>query len=202
VLVGQLKPKQTPEAASAEMMVEGLAMNVVTALGYSKTLGAVDVTESLVALVEQTRAVQGGNLAGLEATLTAQVVTLNAMFTQLAYQTSKMTIVDQIDRFTRLALKAQGQCRATVETLALMKSPTTVFARQANIAHGPQQVNNGPPPASRDTPPLARAGEVEPRPIELLEAHGERLELGEAGAAGTGNPALAAVGTRYGPAHR
>jgi hypothetical protein len=77
------------------MMVEGLAMNVVTALGYSKTLGAVDVTESLVALVTQTRAVQGGNLAGLEATLAAQVVTLSAMFTQLAYQTSKMTIVDQ-----------------------------------------------------------------------------------------------------------
>jgi len=48
-------------------------MNVVTALGYSKIPGAVDVTESLVALVTQTRAVQGGNLAGLEATLTAQV---------------------------------------------------------------------------------------------------------------------------------
>jgi hypothetical protein len=52
-----------------------------------------------------------------------------------------MTIVDQIDRFTRLALKAQGQCRATIETLALMKNPPTVFARQANIAHGPQQVD-------------------------------------------------------------
>jgi hypothetical protein len=34
----------------------------------------------------------------------------------------------------RLALRAQGQCRATLETLAVMKSPPTVFARQANIA--------------------------------------------------------------------
>ena len=38
-----------------------------------------------------------------------------------------MIIVDQIDRFTRLALKAQGQCRATIETLALMKNPPAVF---------------------------------------------------------------------------
>ena len=43
--------------------------------------------------------------------------------TQMAHQTTKMTIVDQIARFTRLALKAQGQCRATIETLALMKNP-------------------------------------------------------------------------------
>jgi hypothetical protein len=41
----------------------------------------------------------------------------------------------------RLALKAQTQCRATVETLATMKNPV-VFAKQANIAHGPQQINN------------------------------------------------------------
>jgi hypothetical protein len=37
--------------------------------------------------------------------------------------------------------RAGHQCRATVETLALSKNPP-VFARQANIAHGPQQVNN------------------------------------------------------------
>jgi hypothetical protein len=36
-----------------------------------------------------------------------------------------------------LALKAQGQCRATLETLATIKSPPMVIARQANIAHGP-----------------------------------------------------------------
>jgi hypothetical protein len=74
----------------------------------------------------------------LEALLAAQALTLNAMFTNLALQSREMTAVDQIDRFTRLALKAQGQCRATVETLATIKNPPTVFARQANIAHGPK----------------------------------------------------------------
>lgn len=185
-LVNRLKPKQTPVEAAAEMMVEGLGMNAVTAVGYSKTLGDLDLTECMVALVAQTRKVQGGNLADLEATLAAQAVTLNAMFTQLAYQTSRMTIVDQIDRFTRLALKAQGQCRATIETLALIKNPPTVFARQANIAHGPQQVNNAVS--------LPRAGNLETRPIELLEAHDERLDGGTTAASSRGDQAMATMG--------
>ena len=70
---------------------------------------ALDLGERVAALVTAIESVRGGDLAGLEATLTAQVVTLNAMFTQLAHQSSTMTSDEQIDRYTRLALKAQGQ---------------------------------------------------------------------------------------------
>jgi len=177
-------------------------MNAVTSVGYSRTLGDLDLTECMAALVEETRKAQGGNLGSLEATLAAQAVTLNAMFTQLAYQTSKMTVVDQIDRFTRLALKAQGQCRATVETLALIKNPpATLFARQANIAGGPQQVNNGaPPPPSSTTP--SRAGKPESSPIKLLEAPSERMDDGTPSTTGRGDQAMAAVAARHRPPHR
>lgn len=51
----------------------------------------------------------------------------------------------------RMALRAQNQARATAETLAAVKNPTVVFARQANIAHGPQQVNNTTPRAENET---------------------------------------------------
>ena len=129
-LVNRLKPKQSHAAAVAEMMVEGLTMNAVAAVAHSKILGEVDLTQTVGALILETRQVGGGDLSNLEAILAAQVVTLNAMFTQYVTQTARMTIVDQIDRFTRLALKAQGQCRATVETLAAIKNPP-VFARQA-----------------------------------------------------------------------
>ena len=47
--------------------------------------------------------------------------------------------------YLRLAPKSQAQCRATLETLAEIKNPPTLFAQQANVAHGPQQVNNNPP---------------------------------------------------------
>jgi hypothetical protein len=46
------------------------------------------------------------------------------------------------ETYLRLALKAQSQCRATLETLAAIRNPQPVaFVRQANIAHGPQQLN-------------------------------------------------------------
>ena len=41
-----------------------------------------------------------------------------------------------------LALKAQGQCRMTLETLGNIVNPPAVFAKQANFTTGPQQVNN------------------------------------------------------------
>ena len=193
-----LKPNQTPEAARAEMMVHGVATNVVTAVGYSKTLGDVDATEAMAALIAEIQRVQGGDMTSAEGMLAAQAVTLNAMFTQLAHTASKMTIVDQIDRFVRLALKAQGQCRATLETLALIKNPP-VFARQANIAHGPQQVNNtagGVPVADP-----SRTEHHESGTTKLVEPHGERLDFGATRTTGHRDPAMAAVGTIKRPAH-
>jgi hypothetical protein len=96
--------------------------------------------------------------------------------------------VDHFDKYMRLALKAQGQCRATVETLAFMKNPP-VFARQANIAHGPQQVNNGIVANG-----IPRTQAIENTPIKLLEAYGERLDGCTSKAAGDRDSALATVG--------
>jgi hypothetical protein len=72
-----------------------------------------------------------------------QAHTLNAIFNDLARKAAKSEYINQMESHLRLALKAQGQCRATLETLAAIKNPQPVaFVRQANIAHGPQQVNN------------------------------------------------------------
>jgi hypothetical protein len=51
----------------------------------------------------------------------------------------------------RLALKAQSQCRATVQTLAEIKHPAVIYARQPNVTSGPQQVNNGVLSRARET---------------------------------------------------
>ncbi len=37
-----------------------------------------------------------------------------------------------IEGFMRMALRAQSQCRTTLETLAAIKNPPSVYARQAN----------------------------------------------------------------------
>jgi len=76
------------------------------------------------------------------------------------------------------------------ETLAAIKNPPTVSARQANIANGPQQVNNGVP--ALPEAPRARALS-ESAPTELLEGHVERVDSGAPGAAGSSDPVLEAV---------
>ena len=74
-----------------------------------------------------------------------------------------------------------------------MKNPPTVFAKQANIAHGPQQVNN--------SLTLARAGNLQSAPNKLLEAHDERLEFGAAEATVRCDQTMATVGARNRPAN-
>jgi len=92
----------------------------------------------------------------------------------------------------RLALKAQSQCRATLETLAEIKNPKNVaFVRQANIAQGHQQVNNGP--TTENAAPRAR--ETEKTQNELLEANdGERLDTGTTGTAIPNDQTMETVG--------
>ena len=49
------------------------------------------------------------------------------------------------ETYMRLALKAQTQCRSTLETLAEVKYPkAATFVRQQNVAYQ-QQINNGDP---------------------------------------------------------
>lgn len=97
-------------------------------------------------LRDQSKAVQGGDLARAESMLIVQAHTLDAIFGELARRAT-LNMGQQLDafeRYMRLALKAQSQCRTTLETLAEIKAPRPVaFVKQANIANGPQQVNNG-----------------------------------------------------------
>jgi hypothetical protein len=141
--------------------------------------------------------VKAGDLAGVEAVLAAQVVALNVIFGELARRAALHMDehLDAMDRNLRLAMKAQSQCRATAETLAIIKQGPTVYARQANIAHGPQQVNNGVLGPSTGSRPGGKTESVNP---ELLRANdGERLDTGTAGKAGGSNPALEAVGAKH-----
>lgn len=145
-------------------------------------------------------AVKRGDLGSLECLLASQAVSLNALFTTLGNWAAE-NIEDSLpvgERLLRLAFKAQSQCRATIESLAMMKNPASpVFARQANIAHGPQQVNNRVGVVSDPS-----RAESENAPNELLEAgDGERLDAAAASEAGEGHQAMATVDAVHRPAH-
>jgi hypothetical protein len=130
-----------------------------------------DVISLRKELQAQCNAVSGGDLSRAESMLVSQAHTLDALFNVLAARSSLNfgQHLDAADRYMRLALKAQGQCRATLETLAAIKNPPMVFARQANISHGPQQVNNDLSTGSRAVNPQSTPTEQSGGSRELLQ---------------------------------
>lgn len=191
------KPGKSHERMFAELSLTPEGPNAATARTYGRgSFGELDITECVEVMREKTAAVQAGDLAGIEATLTAQSVALDAIFTEMARRASLNMgqNLQATEAYMRLALKAQGQCRATLQTLADIKNPRPVaFVKQANIAHGPQQVNNGGP-LDRLAP--ARAGNLESEQTKLLEASsdGEWMDTGAAGTAGRSDKEMATVG--------
>jgi hypothetical protein len=165
--------------------VHSAAMCVTFGTG---AFGKTEITQTLDEVIETIVKVRKGDLSGPEATLVCQAHSLNAIFSELARRAA-LNMGDYIEaseKYMKLALKAQAQCRATIETLAAIKNPP-VFAKQANIVNGPQQVNNAfaPPP---------RADENTTSPNKLLEqSHEQRLDPGAPPAPVRGDPALVAV---------
>jgi len=124
--------------------------------------------------------VSGGDMRLPEEMLMSQSIALQRMFVDLTEKAMIQKHFPHIEGFMRMALRAQAQCRTTLETLANIKNPPVVFARQANVTTGPQQINNG-------TAPPSHAGENENAPNQLLDA-------GTQGAAGGFDTGLEALG--------
>ncbi|PXX07521.1 hypothetical protein C8R27_1518 [Nitrosomonas ureae] len=173
----------------AETHLSPAILNTIAAECFTKiAIGEVDLAEAVEVMKEKSEKIISGDLSELESTLAAQVVTLNAIFITLARKSTNCEYLKQVETHLRLALKAQSQCARTVEVLAAMKNPPIVYARQANIAHGHQQINNHPIPT--------HAGKNINSSNELLsEDNNETLDTRGTIETGNINQELAAVET-------
>lgn len=152
---------------------------------------------SLAGLVDGLRdtfaEVKGGDLHTLEAMLIGQATALQTIFTSLVRRAQIQEYQKNFEAFLGLALKAQAQSRATMSALVDLKYPRqATFVKQANIANGPQQVNNGTAGG------IAHAEQTQPPQNELLEhQHGNiitpRLDTRAAQASEPSDPALGTV---------
>ncbi len=165
---------------------------VATKAAAGTLFGEVDDVELLAGTMRQLEAIKAGDLAPVEAMLYAQAKALEALFTRLLHRGMGCENIAPFQANMAMALKAQAQCRATLQTLVEAKQPRAVaFVKQANIAQQ-QQVNNSSPP------PHAHAGES-PKPAnELLEdathEQQQRMVPGATAAPARGNPAVETVG--------
>lgn len=186
----------TEAKAVARAAIEPVSRNAMAARQFMPAVFKnADLNECAVQVREAADRINGGDLAGVEQTLTAQLHVLDAVFTKTAMLASTAEHVETMEAFLRMAMKAQAQARATAETLTEMKYPkSATFIRQQNVA-GQQIVNNA------DKMPAH--GKTEEHQTGLLEAsYGERLDFGATETTSGTHPKLEALGEVNRPQNR
>ena len=194
--VGATEEESGRNAAVLATSPDLAAFRVINETERKTAIGKMlDVPTLMATLRDQGAAVNRGDLSQAEAMLMNQATALQSLFARLVERGINQEYLPQYEAHMRLALRAQSQCRVTLETLAAIKNPPVLFAKQANIANGPQQVNNG-------TAISSRAGENGTPQNKLLEASNAqeqvRLDTRAAQAAGRLDPEMATLE----PVHR
>jgi hypothetical protein len=196
------RAKAAQQAAEVCLAPEYVAAAAVMA--YTPGI-QLQISETASVLRTHCTALAEQDMRHAEDMLLNQAHALQAMFYDLARTAKGQSNLTQIQALTTLALKAQSQCRATLQTLSDVKHPNQpTFIKQANIANGPQQVNNG---CSTGVAAKPRTREEKPiRSNELLEDSHETeiigMDTGAARSASGNDPHLEAVGALNGAKHR
>ena len=128
-----------------------------------------DIKSAAEVMEEIADKVKTGDLSALEKMLTCQAYSLQTFFTAMASKACNTTNADHIELLSKIALKAQNQCRSTIATLSEMKNPKrATFIKQQNNAVN-QQINQDENSKNLDKP----ANEL------LEQTNGERLDTRE-----------------------
>ena len=158
---------QSKEEALAEFKSKSEYLSTAVIESFGVGIGDDFNFPSTIKTLEKTiQQIKSGDLSKIEEMYISQAVALEVMFTSLARRAKAQEKLLQYETHMRFALKAQNQCRATLQALVQLKQPSnTTFVKQANIAQGHQQVNN-----------LAEKN-ITPQ-NELLEGNYEELDTG------------------------
>jgi hypothetical protein len=191
----------TPEQRS-QLAMSSEIQSAAVMQSYQKNVMGSDVDfEVLVkGIMDTCTQVNVGNLQTMEAMLVSQATALQTIFTDLARKAQAQTYQKQFEVYLGLALKAQAQSRATISALVDLKYPRqATFVKQANIAHGPQQVNNGVMPSGAVA---SRGKKQKTEQNKLLEESdgklSSRMDIREAAAPESGHQGMEALE----PVHR
>lgn len=189
------------EAVGKARVELGASLNAAAVVSaFTRKDDDVEIACLVRALSDGVREVWAGDMRQAEAMLYGQAHALQAMFMTLSRRAARQNLCKQMETYLRMGLKAQNQCRMTLETLATIKNPPVVFARQANINNGGhQQVNVGVVGAGQRAPAANFIAEQ----TELLEdLHEQRVDSGTQGTAGSTDQNLEAMAAVHRAAHR
>ena len=179
-----------------EVILSSNLQNAVGIQAWGKFAGDAGLQALVNDLDVQTKLVQDGDMLPIEGMLYRQAKTLETIFTSLARRAASNDGLKQFQVNLTLALKAQAQCRATLEALAEVKNPRPYqFVKQANISNGPQQINNAYVGAPSHSGIQSGAENIQSEQNKLLETdHGNYPDTRAQGPASRVNQKVAAVG--------
>lgn len=141
----ELKESQSKEDALAEFLLSPSMIGASIIDAYKKNIQGDDLDFAMAvnALRQSTETIHQGDIKKVEAMLMCQANALEVMFSYLARKALAQQYFNQYQANVQLALKAQNQCRKTLQALIQLKQPNqTSFIKQTNISSGHQQVNN------------------------------------------------------------
>lgn len=186
----QLQETETEERAMARTVTSPECLSAAV-ISMSRNLGATQMTDMVAELTKQSAAIHDNDMSRAESMLVAQAHTLDGLFAHLATRAMTSNELGKFERYMKLALKAQSQSRATLQTLGDIKAPKQVaFVKQANIGNQVQVNNN--------STARTRTREKQKTQNELLEVHhGERLDTSAASSTSRTCQEVEAVGEKH-----
>jgi hypothetical protein len=146
-LVIEQTPDETVGQAMARKVLRPGFRHALSASSFAgKSLGDMIDQPSLMDYItyvqSATAAAAQGDLAIASRMLAGQAIALDSMFTELARRAAANMgdYIHAAERYGRLALKAQSNCRATLEALAKLHQPREQTVRHVHVNEGGQAV--------------------------------------------------------------
>jgi hypothetical protein len=190
-------PGEDPDLTLVRVRLHPVFHASTTMVNFDQSLNNHSLKSIAKELGQHEKNVKAGDMGRAESLLINQANTLDVIFNALAQRAGANVgkHQDTAERYLRMALKAQSQCRTSLETLAEIKAPrSATFIKQANIGQQ-QQINNGP---TVNGASQSRAHETKSddatKELISLEDKNATLDTRGTGAAGGTNSQLETVG--------
>lgn len=139
----EVEPGKSQARKLAEVALDPNAHAMATANLFGKgTFGPQPITDSYEVIQSHAKAAISGDLANQKAMLAGQATALNAIFSEMARRAALNMgeYVGATESYMRLALKAQAQCRSTIEALDRLTSGHVQTVKHVHVNEGGQAV--------------------------------------------------------------
>ncbi|MXP10760.1 hypothetical protein [Pseudoblastomonas halimionae] len=140
-------PDETAARATARKLLQPTLTNAIAASAVKQRMigdgiELPGIGDYVHALQEAAGRASDGDLAMASRMLASQAITLDGLFTELARRAAMNLgeYMDSSERYGRLSLRAQSNCRTTLEALAKLHQPREQTVRHVHVNEGGQAV--------------------------------------------------------------